>query len=149
RSRERCQRMRLAKIRNHVWKRRGRIGFGFSPVLSGELAVRAKTAIRPEIIDPTAGTYRRKTTVKACSRPRTLHCATAAKAEVGRKSAALKSVSVRLRPRAPTGSTLINQWFATDFHLSYGSRTAAFSASFLQQTFDFDHGAMRENRGRR
>src|SRR5579863_2739117 len=42
-------------------------------------------------------------TVKACSRPRTravLPCA-AAKAEVVRKSAALKSVSVRLRPRAP------------------------------------------------
>src|SRR5215472_13048648 len=42
-------------------------------------------------------------TVKACSRPRTrdARCAGAAKAEVARKSAALKSVSVRLRPRAP------------------------------------------------
>src|ERR1700730_9582433 len=45
-----------------------------------------------------------KATVKACSRPRTRAGVAlgAAKAEVARKSAALKSVSVRLRPRAPT-----------------------------------------------
>src|SRR4029077_18518918 len=43
-------------------------------------------------------------TVKACSRPRTRAGVTpgAAKAEVAGKSAALKSVSVRLRPRAPS-----------------------------------------------
>src|SRR6266850_3907031 len=44
-----------------------------------------------------------KATVKACSRPRTRAGVLlgAAKAEVAGKSAALKSVSVRLRPRAP------------------------------------------------
>src|SRR3979490_2910174 len=43
-------------------------------------------------------------TVKACSRPRTRAAVLlgAAKAEVAGKSAALKSVSVRLRPRAPS-----------------------------------------------
>jgi hypothetical protein len=45
-----------------------------------------------------------KATVKACSRPRTRAGVLlgAAKAEVAGKSAALKSVSVRLRPRAPS-----------------------------------------------
>jgi hypothetical protein len=51
-------------------------------------------------------------TVKACSRPRTRGAGApgAAKAEVARKSAALKSVSVRLRPRAPSTEIAITKY---------------------------------------
>ena len=76
------------------------VKFGERP---GHVFVRANAEPSPWIKgrcrEQTAGTYGRKTTVKACSRPRTRQGA--AKAEVVRKSPDRKVVPVRVRPRAP------------------------------------------------
>ena len=75
------------------------VKLGRGPGRKSELMPSQAPEFRGRCREQTAGTYGRKTTVKACSRLRTSHRATAAKAAVGRKSTTLKSVSVRLRPR--------------------------------------------------